>query len=277
MRSSGCFRLMLLLFALGNSLWPQPSEQPSEDAIQFDDSPQSGQSSQEATDDSQPTSWKTVAPKTLKDQEKIYRDFPDNVIHGKHWIPVAVFLGVTGVLIGLDQWESPYFRRTATYHGFNSVVSGTNASLLIAGVPVTTYLTGLLTKNRYPQSTALSTAEAVADSEIAAEVLKLISRRARPESIPPRGSFADTWLDSHTITDGGFPSGHTIAAFSVATIMSRRYGHNRLWVPYLAYGLAGAIGFSRVTLSAHNVSDVFAGAALGYAISRFVVLGHHKR
>jgi membrane-associated phospholipid phosphatase len=46
-------------------------------------------------------------------------------------------------------------------------------------------------------------------------------------------------------------------------------------VPFLAYGAAGAIGFSRVTLSAHNVSDVFAGATLGFAISRFVVLGHH--
>ena len=70
---------------------------------------------------------------------------------------------------------------------------------------------------------------------------------------------------------GGFPSGHTIAAFSVATVVARRY-RNRKWVPYVAYGLAGAVGFSRVSLNAHFVSDVFAGAALGYSISRFAVL-----
>lgn len=34
---------------------------------------------------------------------------------------------------------------------------------------------------------------------------------------------------------------------------------NIKWVPLVANGVATTIGFSRVTLSAHNVSDVFAG------------------
>jgi membrane-associated phospholipid phosphatase len=36
--------------------------------------------------------------------------------------------------------------------------------------------------------------------------------------------------------------------------------------------VAGTIGFSRITLQAHFPADVFLGAALGYSISRFVVL-----
>ncbi len=222
-----------------------------------------------------PTTWKTVVPNTIKDQKRIYWDFPRDLLRGKHWIPTAAFLSTTGALIAIDQFESPYFRKSATYHDFNTGFSSTNTSLMIAAVPAATLLTGLLTKDQATQNTVLLTGEAVADSEIATELLKLSTRRARPSSIQPNGNSADTWLDSR-VTNGGFPSGHTITAFSVATVMSRRYGQHHRWVPYVAYGVAGTIGFSRVTLSAHNVSDVFAGAALGYVISRFVVLGHHQ-
>jgi membrane-associated phospholipid phosphatase len=36
--------------------------------------------------------------------------------------------------------------------------------------------------------------------------------------------------------------------------------------------MAALVGFSRLTLSAHFVSDVFVGGALGYSVSRFAVL-----
>jgi hypothetical protein len=43
-------------------------------------------------------------------------------------------------------------------------------------------------------------------------------------------------------------------------------------VPWVAYGAATAVGFSRITLQAHFAYDVFAGAVFGYVIRRFVVL-----
>jgi len=88
------------------------------------------------------------------------------------------------------------------------------------------------------------------------------------------GNFSDTWFESKGSFlrgDGSMPSGHTIAAFSIATIVARRYGNHR-WVPYVSYGMAALVGFSRLTLSAHFVSDVFVGAALGYSVGRFAVL-----
>ncbi len=221
---------------------------------------------------SRAVSLKTIVPNILEDQKQIYWTFPGQVAHGKHWIPVVSVLAATAGLIAADQFDTPYFRRTTAYHGFNNAFSGTNTSLGILIAPLSLYGIGLITKNSYAQSTALLAGEAVADAEILDEVLKLSTRRARPSSIAPRGNFADTWLDSNTITDGGFPSGHTIAAFSVATIFAERYGRHHKWVPYVAYGLAGAVGFSRVGLSAHFPSDVFVGAAFGYAISRFTVL-----
>lgn len=225
--------------------------------------------------DERPVSWKTIAPNTLEDQKAIYFDFPKSLGKRQNWVPTSAFLVGIGTLIGTDQFVSPYFRHTSTYQAFNRGFSGTNSSLMIVAVPAVTYITGLVRKDHYATSTALLTGEAVADSEIAAELLKISTRRQRPESVSLTGNFADTWSDSQTITNGGFPSGHTIAAFAVATIMSRRYGHNHRWVPYASYGLATAIGLSRVTLSAHNISDVAAGAAFGYVISRFVVLSRH--
>ena len=228
----------------------------------------------DASDDD-PITLRTIVPNIWKDQGRIYWAYPKALAHGHQLLPTIAFVAATGALIAADQYESPYFRRTTTFHGFNAGLSGTNTSLLIAGVPVATYLVGLIKKDTYAQRTALWTAEAVADSEVTAEVLKLVTRRARPESIRPNGNFGDTWTDSPTVNGGSFPSAHTIAAFSVATVMSRRYGRDHKWVPFVAYGLAATVGFSRVTLSAHNVSDVFVGAGLGYAISRFLVLGRH--
>jgi len=57
----------------------------------------------------------------------------------------------------------------------------------------------------------------------------------------------------------------------MATIIAERYRRHR-WVPWVAYGLATLVGFSRITLQAHFPSDIFAGAVLGYAISHYVVL-----
>ena len=105
-------------------------------------------------------------------------------------------------------------------------------------------------------------------------VFKDVDRRERPAAIGTSGNYSDTWFDSHGSLlrgNGSFPSGHTIAAFSVATVVARRYPHHR-WLPFVAYGLASVVAFSRVSLSAHFVSDVFFGGALGYSISRFAVL-----
>lgn len=124
------------------------------------------------------------------------------------------------------------------------------------------------------QQTALFAGEAVVDAEVLTTVLKDSTRRLRPADVPMHGNYWDTWFESGGSFVGGkgsFPSGHTIAAFAIATVVARRYG-NRRWVPYVSYGLATVVGFSRLTLSSHFATDVFMGAALGYSTSRFAVL-----
>jgi membrane-associated phospholipid phosphatase len=195
-------------------------------------------------------------------------------VQGQNWIPTAAVLGTTAGLVALDATESSYFRGTSSFHGFNNIFSGNATAIGTIVAPASLYFIGLIRKDSKMERTALLAGEAVADAEIVTTVLKDATRRARPSGIAAQGNFYDSWFESGGSLlrgNGSFPSGHTIAALSVATVIARRYGNHR-WVPYAAYGMAALVGFSRLSLSAHFLSDVFVGGALGYSIGRFTVL-----
>jgi membrane-associated phospholipid phosphatase len=209
----------------------------------------------------------------LSDQKDIWR-FPAKVARGQHLLPVIAVAGTTAGLIAADPHDTPYFRRTADFQGFNRVFSGRATGLATALAPVTFYAVGLLRKDSYQQKTSLLAGEALLDSLIVSTAMKVSTLRLRPSDIPPQGDFSDTFFQRrHSVLSASFPSGHTMAAFSVATVFAQRYRSHR-WVPWVAYGAAGVIGFSRISLQSHFPSDVFLGAALGYSISRFAVLSH---
>jgi membrane-associated phospholipid phosphatase len=219
-------------------------------------------------------SLREMIPNVVDDQKRIWT-FPARLTHDHDWIPALAVVAVTAGLVAADPWTTKPFATTTAFHGFNSVFNSTATSAGIAIVPVSMYAVGLLKKNSYAANTALLAGEAVADSEIVATALKTATRRERPQYFSATGNLADSWFEGPGgvgLGHGGFPSGHAIAAFSVATVMSRRYGKTHRWVPFAAYGLAAAVGFARVTTLAHFPSDVVLGAALGYSVSRFVVL-----
>lgn len=220
-----------------------------------------------------PVSLKMLLPNLLNDQERIWT-FPGRLVHGQDWVPTSAFLGTTAALFALDPTEAPYFRRSSAFSGFNHIFTGNATAIGTITAPALLYATGLVRKDSKMQHTALLAAEAVADAEVVTTFLKDATKRARPADIPLRGNYYDSWFESRgsfVRGNGSFPSGHAIAAFSVATIVARRYGNHR-WVPFAAYGMAALVGFSRLSLSAHFASDVFAGGALGYSIARFAVL-----
>ena len=226
--------------------------------------------------DDRAISWKRIAPNILHDQVPIWT-FPCRVAEGEHWKPTLALVTATAGLVALDPVDTPHFRRTTTFNQFNKVFSGTNMGVGIAAVPLSFYAISLVRKNMYGQHTSLLAGEAVADAEILTTVFKTVDRRLRPSGFPANGDFDDSWFRARGTLTGGqasFPSGHTIAAFAVATIFADRYRGHR-WAPVVAYGLAGLVGFSRVTLSAHFPSDVFAGAVFGYVISHYVVMRYH--
>lgn len=89
--------------------------------------------------------------------------------------------------------------------------------------------------------------DAAAWTGLVTQVTKLVARVPRP------GGYGH---DS-------FPSGHSSAAFSLATALSRQYpALTPVW-----YGWAGAVAYSRVVLNRHRWTEVIAGGLIGVLVS----------
>jgi undecaprenyl-diphosphatase len=89
------------------------------------------------------------------------------------------------------------------------------------------------------------------------KALKHLSHRRRPCQFEPH-----CWSKVLPPDKFSFPSGHTMTAFSIALVLSYFY-------PALEgtlFFLAISIGFSRIVLGMHFLSDVLAGVVLGVAL-----------
>jgi len=220
-------------------------------------------------------SWRKMPARFLHDEKDMWL-FPTKLGKAKNWIPTAIIVGGTAAFIKEDPPLERKVRQTDIFSDYNKVLKSSISGGLITVIPVGFYAVSLIRHDTYGQGTALLAGEAVANDAVLMIVLKAITRRARPSEFPPNGAYNDTFFATHNSVLGkgsSFPSGHAMMAFSVAEVFAQRYKHHK-WVPYVAYTLATAISFSRVTTGAHFPSDVFIGAAMGFAIAHFDVLRH---
>lgn len=126
-------------------------------------------------------------------------------------------------------------------------------------------LAGIVTGNRSLQRAAAHSAEAVALASVTVEIGKYLMGRERP--------YADPDLDGmdflhYSASSPAFPSGHTAAAFALATSLGDAI--DRPWARVGLYALAAGTGWARMEAEAHWLSDVLAGAVIGTVSARFV-------
>jgi membrane-associated phospholipid phosphatase len=253
----------VLLFC--SSLLPSPA---------LAQSPSSGSraASSSTLDSDRSVSLKELPANLLADQKSIWL-FPVSLVHGAHILPTIGIVGVTSAFVATDAHSAPPFRTTSDFSGFNDAFSGSNSAAIIVAVPAAIYGVGLIRKDSYAENSALLAAEALADGFLLDLPMKALTGRRQPLSYYGNGPYTGSFFNgSHNpFNSGGFYSGHAMASMAVATVLAHRYRHHR-WVPFVAYGLAGAISFSRITTSNHFPGDVFLGGAMGFVIARYAVL-----
>ena len=218
-------------------------------------------------------SWRSLPKDFLHDQKEIWL-FPTQLAKGRHWVPTLAITGATAALIATDKYTMPYFRNhQGQLDDVNDVFDAYITTAEVIAVPASLMIAGYARHDGYQVETALLCAEAYADSAVVDLAIKAVTRRKRPIDVPPGEPFDDTFFSGGKSPFHGsaFPSGHAMGVFSVATVVASRY-RNRRWVPFVAYGFAAAISFSRITNGAHFPSDVFLGAALGYTLTKYAVL-----
>jgi undecaprenyl-diphosphatase len=98
-------------------------------------------------------------------------------------------------------------------------------------------------------------------SGIAADILKPIVGRGRPTLWLHHNIYGFLPFTKLGFLWNGMPSGHSTTVFALAFCLS--YLYPRLRVIWFAYALL--LAGSRIMVDAHYLSDVFAGAVLGWA------------
>lgn len=130
------------------------------------------------------------------------------------------------------------------------------------------YAAGLVLGDARLRNTA---AEGAASSLVASVLitppLTSVFGRPRPRANRPAHTFGEN--------GNSLPSGHTTQAFAVASVIATEFPHPAVQVT--AYGLASAVGVSRMYRRSHFLSDVTAAALIGTAVGRTVARYGQRR
>ena len=202
----------------------------------------------------------------LRDQKAIWTSpFHLRGQDAKWLVPLGV--GTAG-LIATDRETGDEMLESHKLDDASRIISYAGSMYSMAAAAGSFYLIGRATHNYRARETGILTAEAAIDSSIVVTALKEITQRARPTGGADRSKFF--------VGGTSFPSGHSIQAWSAATIIASEY-HKHVAVEIAAYGIASAVSVARFTGHYHYLSDVLVGSAMGYGIGRYVYKTHHAK
>ena len=199
----------------------------------------------------------------LHDQQRIWTSpFHMNRRNAIWW---AAFATATAALMETDHITARDLPNTAQQIRFGNDFSRIGASYSLAGFAGGSYAIGLLTDNAHVRETGLLSGEALLDTLVVVEVLKVSVGRERPNV---GGGEAGSFFDG----GASFPSGHAISSWALASVVAHEYRSKK--VALVAYGLASVVSAARFAAREHFLSDLVAGGGMGWFIGRSVFDEH---
>lgn len=204
----------------------------------------------------------------LSDQKAIWtspiRIRPDNL-----GIPVALVLSTTVAITADHQAMSSLIANHESIK--NESVTASNGMLAVLGAaPIYFYAAGKAKQDDKAVETGILGAQAMGDSIIVSEAMKIVSRRERPTVDNAKGKFFQPGVRF----DSSSPSNHAFLAWSAASVIATEYPGP--FTQIAAYSLATGVSITRVLGQQHFPSDVVVGSFCGWLIGRYVV-HHHRR
>lgn len=165
--------------------------------------------------------------------------------------PLIIGAAATGVSTAADSSVRGYFEPADGWDGFDPIGRRFGASQVLGPIVGVSFLASRFTKNDRYQRFTYDLAQGFVATNVLTAGIKVAAGRERPDQA----------------SEYSFPSGHTSSSFMWATVVSSSHGW-KAGIP--SYAFAAYVGTSRLKSRKHFLSDVVAGAALGYIVGRAV-------
>jgi len=204
----------------------------------------------------------------------------------RDWIITGTAVGLTATLLHFDNDIDKFARVQKQEHGWVNKSSPVITQFGTSYGTVTVASIGLLSavfKKQKGVQTSLLATQALITSAAWVQLIKHFTGREDPSAsyiyskLPGGkwwGPFAqydqDLPVYKSVSSFDAFPSGHTAAAFSIATVFASQYSNTKA-IPVISYTMATLVGISRLTEHQHWASDIFVGGLLGYVCGKQVV------
>ena len=146
----------------------------------------------------------------------------------------------------VNSWEVHDLSRALSHSGL----------ILPLGIPTAMGIYALVQKDEPLLKEAMYIGTSAIEALSITMAMKFTFNRQRPYE-----KYPDLIHPVSTEPDPSFPSGHTAAAFSLATSLSINYPKWYVIAPSAVW--ACGVGFSRINQGVHYPSDVLTGAAIG--------------
>lgn len=214
-----------------------------------------------------PVTVRSLPKNFLQDQKAIWTS-PLRIRSDNAWMPIALVAGTTVLITTDHQIMSEEVSQDPKYnHDAVTVSNGMLGAVVVW--PAALFVAGAAKHDEHATETGLLSGEAIGDSLVVSEVIKIIARRERPTVDDAHGKF----FQPNVNFGSSFASNHAFIAWSAASVVATEY--HGPFTMLAAYGLAAGVSVTRVLGREHFPSDVFVGSACGWLIGRYVV--HHHR